>query len=479
MPLFDLNIETVLDHWDVHHGIREVIANALDEQRLSGTAPIRIAKDGDGCWHVRDFGRGIKIEDFTLNENPEKIGADGIIGKFGVGLKDALATFDRHGVAVAIRSHHGSFTLTKASKHDFGGITTLHIAHDSGDSASEGTDVILTGANDTAVETAKRMFLCFREHQVLDQTPFGQVIAKRDGGADIFVNGVLVNAEPSFLFTYNVTSLTEAMRKALNRERVNVGRNVYADRVRQILKASQAADVSRELATAYSRKDAGDLPEELTWIDVANKALNELARFQKVVVVSQEEIKTRPELVEDIKRDGYQIVLVTDREKQKADEQAQTGAASFHTMGTWIRSVNESFKYTFVEETAMTSAEVAVFARRWEVMQLVGVRGADAPKVIVSETLRTTTDRTEGVWDPQIPGIVIKRSQLASVRLFAGTLLHELAHSKTGTIDCTRAFENVLTRYLGAVAESSLGPELWKNPEGTLFPMAGIGQKRK
>lgn len=25
MRLFDLNIETVLDHWDVHHGICEVI----------------------------------------------------------------------------------------------------------------------------------------------------------------------------------------------------------------------------------------------------------------------------------------------------------------------------------------------------------------------------------------------------------------------------------------------------------------------
>jgi hypothetical protein len=220
MRLFDLNIECVLDHWEIHHGVREVIANALDEQTLTNTAPVEIEKDRAGDWHVRDFGRGIKIEDFTLNENPEKTEADGVIGKFGVGLKDALATFDRHGVRVSIHSRHGVFSLTKASKRDYDGITTLHIAHDAGNSVFPGTDVVLAGVPDSAVEASKIMFLRFRPHQVLDQTSFGQIIAKPADGAEVFINGVLVNAEPSFLFSYNITSLTESMRKALNRERL-------------------------------------------------------------------------------------------------------------------------------------------------------------------------------------------------------------------------------------------------------------------
>lgn len=33
---FDLNIERVLEHWTVAHALREVIANALDEQALTG-----------------------------------------------------------------------------------------------------------------------------------------------------------------------------------------------------------------------------------------------------------------------------------------------------------------------------------------------------------------------------------------------------------------------------------------------------------
>ena len=43
---FDLNIDKVLEHWTVPFAIRELIANALDEQALTGTAEPVICKDG-------------------------------------------------------------------------------------------------------------------------------------------------------------------------------------------------------------------------------------------------------------------------------------------------------------------------------------------------------------------------------------------------------------------------------------------------
>lgn len=58
--LFDLNIEEVLENWEVHHAIREVIANALDEQMLTTSADPQIKREPDG-WHIRDFGRGLRI----------------------------------------------------------------------------------------------------------------------------------------------------------------------------------------------------------------------------------------------------------------------------------------------------------------------------------------------------------------------------------------------------------------------------------
>ena len=467
MRLFDLNIERVLEHWELEHGLREIIANALDECTLSGTEPITITKDDAERWHIRDYGRGIRIEHFTLNENREKIGADGVVGKFGVGLKDALAALDRHHASVAIRSQHGTFALTKAGKHNFDGITTLHISHEPGDQSLRGTDFILTGVPDAAIEKAKGMFLCFREHRILDATAYGQVIGRPSAGAEVFINGVWANAEPAFLFSYNVTSLTESMRKALNRERINVGRSVYADRIRQIVKSSNAPPVLEALASAYARRDEGDSPEELAWIDIAHKALNELATKQSVVVLSQAEIKSRPHFVEDIKSEGRRIVLVTDREKQRADQQAEQGTAPFQTLRTWIQAVNDSFQYQFVDENEFTENERVVWQRRYQILGLVGLGRTDIPRILVSQTMRTSEDDTNGAWDSNLKAVIVKRAQLRSLSAFAATLLHECAHAVSGAADSTRFFENVLTDYLGRVSANALSGSRLSDPFGS------------
>ncbi len=40
MKKFDLNIDKILDNWEVEHAIREIIANAIDEQKLTGSQNI-------------------------------------------------------------------------------------------------------------------------------------------------------------------------------------------------------------------------------------------------------------------------------------------------------------------------------------------------------------------------------------------------------------------------------------------------------
>jgi len=67
-----------------------------------------------------------------------------------------------------------------------------------------------------------------------------------------------------------------------------------------------------------------------------------------------------------------------------------------------------------------------------------------------------TSNQTEGLWDATSGSIVILRSQLGSMREFAGTLLHEIAHAKTGYADVTRDFENELTNMLGQIASLKL-----------------------
>ena len=108
---FDLNVEEVLDDWEVHHAIREIIANAIDEQTLTETPDIKISGSG-GRFEIRDYGRGLRYAHLTQNEDAEKLArSDNVIGKFGVGLKDALATLNRHRIGVSIMSRHGDITV--------------------------------------------------------------------------------------------------------------------------------------------------------------------------------------------------------------------------------------------------------------------------------------------------------------------------------------------------------------------------------
>ena len=158
---FDLNMEDVLDDWEIYHAIREIIANALDEQVLTKTKDIEITKE-DSVHKIRDFGRGLRYVHFTQNEDQEKLKNPGlVIGKFGVGLKDALATLNRHKIDVNIKTKHGDITLEKTAKHGFDDITTLHAVFSEPTEEIEGTEFVLKGCTDADITKAKNLFLKF------------------------------------------------------------------------------------------------------------------------------------------------------------------------------------------------------------------------------------------------------------------------------------------------------------------------------
>jgi len=188
---FDLNIEKILEDWETCHAIREVIANSIDEQILTRTKEIDIFKDAKGHWHIRDYGRGLRHEHLTQKENEEKLGNPHMIGKFGIGLKDALATFDRNRVNVLIESKYGKITLGKSQKHSFEDIITLH-AYISPPSDTDfvGTEFILKGIKDDDILKAKNLFLRFSGERVIEKTKYGDVLEKKAEAARIYVNGV-------------------------------------------------------------------------------------------------------------------------------------------------------------------------------------------------------------------------------------------------------------------------------------------------
>jgi hypothetical protein len=454
---FDLNIEEVLDNWAVEHAIREVIANALDEQLLSATDDIKILKDGRGYWHIRDFGRGLRIEHFTLNEDKEKNdSALPIIGKFGVGLKDALATFHRRNVQVLVQSQHGIFRLREVSKHGFDNIITLHVEYDDTPQSIPGTEFILNGVTDAQMTKAKSLFMCFAGEQTLDKTPYGEIMRRQSDTARVYILGVLASEEPNFLFSYNITSLTEAMKKRLNRERLNVGRTTYTERVKAILKNATSQVVQDELIDQVIRRAYGDQRDEMAWIEVSQLALNLMHQKSKVAYVTEDELQAKPDLVGAAKSDGLQVVVITEQQKAKVEAQVTEGGPELRTLKVYAREFNESFQYKFVDPSALSSEEKSVFQLTARILALVGILPPRILQVRISETMRVTATDTEGVWDPALQAIVVNRACLSSLTRFAGTLLHEAAHATTGTSDVSRPFEGILTQYLGVIAAAAL-----------------------
>ena len=455
--VFDLNIEEVLENWEVEHAIREVIANALDEQTLTGTADVRIFKGNRGNWHIRDFGRGLRIEHFTLNEDQEKLESQlQIIGKFGVGLKDALATFHRRGVDVAIGSRYGTFRLKEVSKHGFSNIVTLHVEYDDTPLDFAGTDVVLLGATDSDIAKAKKLFLKFDGEPIIESTSYGDILPRQPDTAKVYILGVLANEEPNFLFSYNITSLTDAMKKRLNRERLNVGRTTYTDRIKSILKAAISDDVKELLINQVTRRAIGDQRDELAWIEISILALNLMHESTVVAYVTEDELYNNPDLVGAAKSDGLEVVVITEKQKDKAIAQVAAGGTELRTLDVYTREFNESFQYEFVDPNNLTYAEREVFSLASRILRLVDLMPPRSPDIRVSETIRITADNSEAVWDPQLSAIVVKRTCLSSIPRYAGTLLHEAAHATSGYSDISRAFELVLTQYLGLIAARAL-----------------------
>lgn len=451
---FDLNVEQVLENWEVHHAIREVIANALDEQMLTSTREIEIHKDSAGRWHIRDHGRGVRIAHFTLNENKEKLQSRlPVIGKFGVGLKDALATFYRREIDVIIRSSFGCFKLKKAGKSGFDDIQTLHVEFEQADQQLDGTDVMLVGVSDDQMALAKSLFLGFSNETILDSNDHGQILDRRVGIARVYILGVLAAEEPNFLFSYNITSLTGAMKKRLNRERLNVGRSTYADRIKVILRTAVAERVKTALVEQVMKRGTGDQSDEMGWIEISQHALNLMHQTRPVAYVTESELQTQPGLIGSAKSDGLEIVVISDRQKAKLEDQASSGGSELRTLDVYRQVYNQSFVYDFVERRDLSSQERKVFDLTARLLSFVGIVGRSAPDVRISQTTRITSTDTSGVWDSSLRAIVIRRSALASLPEYAGTLLHEAAHAQTGAPDVSRDFEGVLTRYMGRLAE--------------------------
>jgi hypothetical protein len=466
---FDLNIEKVLEHWPVEFAIRELIANALDEHAIVGGPEPQIYQVGLETWAIADHGRGLRYEHLTQKENQEKRAHPDVIGQFGMGLKDALAVLHRRGVAIEICSPHGHITTEMRSKEGFADVITLHAAvRPSAGTVYAGTRVVLTGVTAEQVAAAKRFFLRYSQEIELETTALGSVLARPDtrGPARIYVKGLLVAEEDNFLFSYNITDLSAPLRRALNRERTNVGRSAYSERVKIILKKCASPAVARPLAADLAGYVHGTMHDELEWKDVTVHACRVLAASERVVFVTADQLAASSPQLRYAKDDGYRLVTVPEDIRARLNGITDLGGSRILDLDAYREAWNDSFQFKIVDPVELTSDEAAVYQLTEATIALANLElaaiGVDA--IVISETMRLSDmgDPTLGLFEPHTRRIIIRRDQLSSPVHYCGTLLHELTHAASGTTDGTMDFEHALTESLGVIVANALHNGAWR-----------------
>lgn len=403
---------------------------------------------------------GIKYTNLTQNENQEKLTNTNVIGKFGIGLKDALATFDRKGISVLIKSKFGDITLSKTSKQGFADIITLHANIDD---ASEqniiGTKFIIKGASDEDIYLAKNLFLKFSGEEILETTKYGQVIKKKIKAGSIYINGVKVAEEPNFLFSYNITEKTKAIQKALNRERSNVGRTAYSDSIKKILLASNSSTVAKELVNDLQNYNEGLQHDELSWIDVQEHSVKILNQKEKVIFVTSADLILHRDLIDQAKSSGHSIVTLPENLKNKITGTQDFTGNNIVDIAQFVTVYNDSFEFSFIKPEKLNNNEKEVFNFTSLIIELIGGLPKKVTDIKISETMVKeffSTGETLGCWDPRTNAIVISRKQLKTLADYSGTLIHEIIHAKTGFLDVSREFETELTKAIGTASEATL-----------------------
>ncbi|WP_368915807.1 hypothetical protein [Exiguobacterium acetylicum] len=316
----------------------------------------------------------------------------------------------------------------------------------------------MTNISESDIEKAKSLFLLFSEEEILSTVQFGQILQKRDDQANIYINGVKVATEDDFLFSYNITSLTKAMKKELNRERTNVGRSAYSLRVKQILLENKEASTTMLLVDSLNRFTEGNLPVELTWKDVAIHSCKLLNTLEDVVFLTPDQIMHHGSFVDDIDEYDFKIVTISENLRDALGEVKDDAGNPIRNLETFAEEVRDSLSYREVPLESLSKDELERWRKRDEILNMIGAMPDCILEVKLVESIDFAFDQNEtlGLWQPDSGTILIARSQLRSMESLAGTLLHERAHASSGRPDVDRGFESELTEYIGRLATDQI-----------------------
>ena len=451
--MFDFNTEEILEAWSVSDAIREIISNALDEKKITNTRDIVIQKVGNE-WKVRDYGRGLKDIHFTQNESKEKLGREDLIGKFGFGLKDAISVLIRNGIKIKIKSSNISISeFSFGPKANFAHIKTLHAKIEKDNNKKIiGTEFSLIGVKDEDIEKSKSHFLIFNEEKVLNKNKWGEIIEKRkeNENAKIYVNGICINYEPHFAFSYNIIKPPRRVLKCLNRERSNVGRGAYSEIIKKIIITDHCHELEENFEMQLENQSDKKVCDELEWKEVKKHIIKLMSQKNKYVFLSPEELINEKAMVDECKTKGYKVIPSSNEILKEVSNEKDYNREEILTLDQFKKNRTKDFVFEFINPRDFSIREKENYDLIPLLLKLLGGKPKKVKEILISKTMQESGSRfiVNGVWEPRRGRVIIHRKILGDKAKFLGTLAHEIIHAKTGFDDVTREFERALTREL-------------------------------
>ena len=324
---FDLNIGKVLEHLEPEDSLKEIISNGIDEHILTECKrDIKIYKNDNNKWCIRDYGRGIKSSNFKFDINNEKQDNHNIIGMYGYGLKDAIGNLFHKDIKFKIYTKNYIFTPIMRPKEDFPDEETLHmeIIRNTTYEINKGSEFVFDNLTLENITKAKEKFIKFLNPKILFELNDYKIF-RLNSFQSIFVNGVEVHKNTGFHFSYDIKS-SDDIKKCFNRDRKKLDLQSLEPYITKLLKKIKIYNIEEEneeednelfnYVRDILKLNLVDYLQEFNKIDILRNIILQINNKNKYVFVGTKE-KITKQIKDKIIDDGKEIFILGDGVKSK------------------------------------------------------------------------------------------------------------------------------------------------------------------
>lgn len=314
----DLNIgQEYLTDWSAGMALRELIANAIDE---TSDGEINIEKLSDLKLKIENKGNEIQPENFLINEGI-KANKKGKIGKFGIGLKDAIAVLMSNGIRIKFITSKYVFDAIYEVKSKTVKQKCINIKVNKSNSKFVGTQVILENCKDIYMDEAKKYFLKYRgEYSKVAETRYGDVLIESNEKyiGTIYFNGMKIASENTFLYSYNIKLEDKELKKGISRERNQVSKDVYMSSVKRIINLLENKEdkdtLNKYFERIYTSRD-GSLSGELIYKEIQIRIFKYLADNNITIIIFPVNQNSNMRILykQKIKDPTHKIIVLNDK----------------------------------------------------------------------------------------------------------------------------------------------------------------------